>query len=205
MSEHSLIYSIPVSRATPLPPDERRRALIEATLPLLRTYGLATSTRQIAEAAGVAEGTIFRVFASKQALLDEAIVDAFSPDRLVATLADTAQAPDLEHLLGQLVAVLQEHVRDTRLLVALIGHRMHHADDAECRRPDPAEMSRHVRAAVVDVLTPHTEALTVSPETAAGALIALSFGLSFTAVSGGEPPTPDQVTGVLLHGIAKEM
>lgn len=205
MSEHSLIYSIPVSRATPLPPDERRRALIEATLPLLRTHGLATSTRQIAEAAGVAEGTIFRVFASKQALIDEAIVDAFSPDRLVATLADTAQAPDLERLLGELVAVLQEHVRDTRLLFNFIGHAARDSDDEACRRPDPAEMSRRVRAAVIDVLTPHTEALTVSPETAAGALIALSFGLSFAAVSGGDTPTPDQVTGVLLHGIAKEM
>nr|WP_284286883.1 helix-turn-helix domain-containing protein [Angustibacter aerolatus] len=52
-------------RATPLSPDERRRHLVDATLPLLVQHGRAVSTRQIARAAGVAEGTIFRVFDSK--------------------------------------------------------------------------------------------------------------------------------------------
>ena len=76
MSEHSLIYAVRVPRATPLSPDDRRRALIDATLPLLRTHGPTVSTRQIAEAAGVAEGTIFRAFPSKDDLINEAVADA---------------------------------------------------------------------------------------------------------------------------------
>ncbi len=48
-----------MSRATPLPLDERRAALIAATEPLLEQFGRDVSTRQIAEAACVAEGTIF--------------------------------------------------------------------------------------------------------------------------------------------------
>ena len=55
-------------RVAPLAPDDRRAALIEATLPLLREHGTAVSTRQIADAAGVAEGTIFRVFPDKNSL-----------------------------------------------------------------------------------------------------------------------------------------
>ncbi|HBX79727.1 MAG TPA: TetR/AcrR family transcriptional regulator, partial [Propionibacteriaceae bacterium] len=51
-----------MTRAAPLSPDDRRRALIAATRPLLAEFGPDVSTRRIAEAAGVAEGTIFRVF-----------------------------------------------------------------------------------------------------------------------------------------------
>ena len=53
-------------------PDERRAALVDVTLQLLREHGRGVTTRQIAEAAGVAEGTIFRVVDSKEQLVDAA-------------------------------------------------------------------------------------------------------------------------------------
>jgi AcrR family transcriptional regulator len=43
-------------------PDDRRRAIVAAVVPLLLEHGDDVSTRQIADAAGIAEGTIFRVF-----------------------------------------------------------------------------------------------------------------------------------------------
>ena len=43
--------------------------IIEAMLPLLLEHGEMVTTRQIAEAAGIAEGTIFRVFADKDELI----------------------------------------------------------------------------------------------------------------------------------------
>ncbi|MBN9326134.1 MAG: TetR family transcriptional regulator, partial [Cellulomonas sp.] len=45
-----------------MPPDERRRAILRAVLPVVRERGADVTTRELAEAAGVAEGTLFRVF-----------------------------------------------------------------------------------------------------------------------------------------------
>ena len=57
-----------------MPPDARRQTIIDAARPLLIASGAQFTTRQVAEAAGVAEGTIFRVFDSKQDLLAAVIV-----------------------------------------------------------------------------------------------------------------------------------
>src|SRR5918997_1010419 len=81
MSERSLITLCRVTRANPLPPVERRAALIAATEPLLEKFGRDVSTRQIAEAANVAEGTIFRAFATKDELIEAVLEDVFDVQR----------------------------------------------------------------------------------------------------------------------------
>ena len=70
-----MVKVIERKRASALPPDERRSAIIDATLPLLLENAEMVTTRQIAEASGIAEGTIFRVFADKDAVI-AAVIDA---------------------------------------------------------------------------------------------------------------------------------
>ena len=61
-------------------------------------------------------------------------------------------------------------------------------------------MNRRIITALQEFLTPFAGRLSVTPQAAAGALLALSFGSSFP-----DPPTePAQVTRLLLHGIAKD-
>jgi AcrR family transcriptional regulator len=59
--------------------DDRRKAIVDALLPLLVARGGEVSTREIAQAAGIAEGTIFRVFTDKRSLMLAAAEEAINP------------------------------------------------------------------------------------------------------------------------------
>ena len=74
-------------RVPALSPDERRATIIAATIPLLRTHGAAVTTKQIAEAAGVAEGTIFGVFPDKASLILAALGTAFDQETVLRQLS----------------------------------------------------------------------------------------------------------------------
>src|ERR1700739_4144414 len=57
---------------TRLDSDERRKAIVRAAVPLFARKGFAgTTTRELAEAAGISEALLFRYFPSKQMLYQE--------------------------------------------------------------------------------------------------------------------------------------
>src|SRR4051795_6165443 len=108
-------------RARPLSPEERRDKLVDTTLNLLREHGRAVTTRQIAEAAGVAEGTIFRVVESKEELVELAITRAFEPGALVDRLEEIDPDWPLRDRLVTLVSILQQRFRATFELMKRVG------------------------------------------------------------------------------------
>ena len=90
MSEYSLIHwCVVMTRARPLPPAERRASLIAATRQLILDHGPEVTTRQVAEAAKVAEGTLFRVFPTRRDLIAATIADHLSSERLADIFAAT--------------------------------------------------------------------------------------------------------------------
>jgi AcrR family transcriptional regulator len=198
VSTHSPIVPC-VSRATPLPPAARREAILDAVLPLVLDQGRALSTKQIAEASGIAEGTIFRVFESKSDLIDAAICRALSPEALLAALNALADRGDLRTLVIDIVRTLQEHAFTTHRLISLLppadGIAAHHGIDAAARR----DLGEQTVATLAALMVPHTDALAVTPSAAAGALLALSFGSTFSTRS----TDPAGVADILLHGISR--
>ena len=78
-----------MTRARPLPPAERRASLIAATRQLILDHGPDVTTRQVAEAAKVAEGTLFRVFPTRRDLIAATIADHLSSERLADIFAAT--------------------------------------------------------------------------------------------------------------------
>lgn len=94
--------------------DERRAAIALATVPLLEAHGAQVSTRQIAVAAGVAEGTLFRAFDDKVELLTAAAERALDPAAGVAEIDDLPRAADLAAELTQLADVMAARGRRVR-------------------------------------------------------------------------------------------
>lgn len=191
--------SAPNRRARPLPPDARRAALIGATLPLLRRRGLAVSTRQIAQAAGVAEGTIFRVFPDKESLIRAAIEAAFDPAPVVAELEriDPRSMP-LEPRLIETVRIVQAWlVTVIDLMMALRG------SPPPARKPrwGRRRPSHVIRDAVTRLIEPDRAQLRTPPQEVARLLSLLLFSGSHRGITDGRLLAPEEIVGVILDGV----
>lgn len=191
------------TRATPLPPDERRRALIEATRPLVLAHGLDVTTRQIAEAAGVAEGTIFRAFETKDELFCAVMQDALAPGQIVGLIGEVPTDLDLADTVAWLVDLLATSARRTRALFAALAH----AKPREHLKIGPRvhqERDEAITAALVTVLSRFEADLRVAPATAAWAVKAQAMAIAHTLPSSDDPAItePRMVASLLLNGIA---
>lgn len=220
------LFSPLVSRAKPLPRDERRTALIEATIPLLTEHGSAVSTRQVAQAAQVAEGTIFRVFESKDALVQASILHAMREDSIVEQLR-TVRATDLATTTVELVTLIAKYIRRTHTLITL-AHELHvepawgphHANAARDshEKPATAKAADHggkdglcprrfhaaITAAVTESLSRHAGELRPHPKFASSALISLTFGATHPFAGHPDIADPTTIADLLLNGITKD-
>ena len=178
-------------RATALPPDERRSMIVAATLPLLLEHGDRVTSRQIAEAAGIAEGTIFRAFADKDEIIAAVIEAALDPEPLEAALSGIPHDLAFEDALAGAVVIMQQRVIDTWRLVSSVGTRFH-------------EMTRRPMVdsdALVRMFEANRARITVEPIVAARLLRALTLSTTHPMLAG-EPRTPDELIQLFLHGVA---
>ena len=193
-------------RAAPLPPDERRAAILAATVPLLREHGLDVTTRQIAQAAGVAEGTLFRVFPDKETLVRAAVAHALAPGKLLADLATVPRTLPLEERLLMITTMLQDRLSSVIGLMTAV--RMHRPpeDDPDCgdksaapRRPSHAD----ALDVVADLIEPDRDQLTLAPLEVARLLRLLTFSASHPAINDGHHLGPAEIVSVLLNGVRR--
>lgn len=189
-------------------PDDRRRAIVDAVVPLLLEHGDDVSTRQIADAAGIAEGTIFRVFSDKAALLMAAAEETMSPADARAQLAD---ALDGVTSLREKVVVTAQRLEERservmRVMMAL--RRLWMSDPARhaSHRPQgpPAffvEADVALHELLTEVFEPHRDELAVEPERAALLLRTLVLGSCHPGSQRHERLSAADVADALLHGV----
>jgi AcrR family transcriptional regulator len=184
-------------------PDDRRAALIAATIPLLRAHGTSISTRQIAEAAGVAEGTIFRVFPDKSSLIRAAVLSAFDPQPTLDALTAIELDGPLRDRLKAIAGVLSDRVADIHVLIGLLRTASGLADPFEFRE-QLVNSAMVVREAIAERIQGDAAELRRSPTVVAHLLSSI---ISSTRRGGpfpvpGEPSIPsDEVVDLLLDGL----
>jgi AcrR family transcriptional regulator len=199
-------------RATSMSPDDRRKAIVTTLVPLLVERGGEVTTREIAQAAGIAEGTIFRVFPDKKSLLLAAAEEAINPSG-GQELFDQAMA-DVTDLREQIVIAAQR-VLDRMLLTmsvmaAVRPHLIqafHEDHEHDKKRMGPpmfvlkAQEDLHRR--LTGLFEPHSEELAVEPDVAATALRSLIFGASRPELGMKATLTADQIADIVLGGVLR--
>jgi AcrR family transcriptional regulator len=178
------------TRASALPPDERRSMIVAATLPLLLEHGDRVTSRQIAEAAGIAEGTIFRVFADKDEVIAAVIEAALDQEPLESALGEIDARLGFEDALAAAIVIMQQRVIDTWRLVSSVGTPFHEM----ARRPMPDS------GALVGLFETHRVEITVEPLAAARLLRALTLSTTHPMLAG-EPQTSHELVSLFLHGV----
>jgi len=189
-------------RARPLSPEERRDKLVDVTLSLLREHGRAVTTRQIAAAAGVAEGTIFRVVESKEELVELAITRAFEPGALIERIEEIDPDQPLHTRLVQLASILQQRFRATFELMKKVGmvRPADHVHDS----PEAVAMREYVQAMLEGVVGRDRELLSVSAGDFVHRLRLLTFAGSHPHITDGHLLTPEEIVDTLLHGLLRD-
>jgi AcrR family transcriptional regulator len=186
-------------------PEDRRRAIVAATVPLLIAKGAAVTTAQIARAAGIAEGTIFRVFPDKAALICEAVKSTMNPAAVCEAIGAIGPHMPMKAQLAAAARLLQDHWNR----VTALGEFFRSLPiPPGSRQSEGRRLIEESGAALSDALTAlfdrHKDALRVAPSKAVAAFRGLVFASAHPLMTADQRLSIDDVVAVLLAGIARQ-
>ncbi len=166
--------------------------IIEAVTPLLMEFGPQVTSRQLADAAGIAEGTVYRAFTDKESLIN-AVLDKqmdFAPLQEALAMIDPGQP--LEQKILAAVTLVQAKFLEIFGLMALFGEHRH-----------PAKAPRDTLAKIFEaMLAPDAGRLNCPPEVVARMIRLLAFSTSIPHLNDGVSYTPQEITDIVLYGVA---
>lgn len=181
--------------------ENRRASIIEATVPLLRSKGRRVSTKEIARAAGIAEGTIFRVFKSKDELVHACVHEALDNTTLLAELHAVDRQLPLRERLAAAVALMQAHLEEVFALMSVLQ-----SSGPPLQRPNATEAARRRRRATAELddafvalIGDDGGRLRIPVRNFIGYLRMLTLS-SVHPMLDGQPATPIELVDVVLEG-----
>lgn len=175
--------------------------IVTAALPLVVEYGAAVTTAKIARAAGIGEGTIFRVFPDKDAVLTACMEEVLRPDDTVTLLEAISPDQPLADRLMEAAEVMRgrmDRVGDVAGALAAAGKLTRGAPGSEAGDRQRQAGLAAPRAALAELFEPERGTLRLEPERLADAfhLLLMSAGRSGTP----EPFENGELVDLFLHG-----
>ena len=184
-----------------LAPDERRAALIQATIPLLCEHGLDVSTRQIAEAAGVAEGTIFGVFENKHKLVTVSLVEALNPRPTIEALAAIDRSLPLRERLIAAVAHISARFAEHAQLMGEVRKLIMAGEPGQDFRQQMKNDRARIMAELAELIEPDAATLRRSSESTARLLLLYCGAHAFGPFGDPDASDAEDVVSLLLDGL----
>jgi AcrR family transcriptional regulator len=197
-------------RAPAMSQEERRAAIVRSTVPLLLEHGGNVSTSQIAAAAGIAEGTVFRAFKDKHDLLAACMRAGLNADDEVARIGAIELGGPLAERLTEAVRaisgyldriwVIGQALRSGGISQEAIQRHMH--GDEEPREPGPPPELLRVSRALGRLVDETTDDLRIHPERAVRMLLSLVLTNRMQSAGLGQPvDDPAELVDLFLHGV----
>ncbi|WP_037364370.1 TetR/AcrR family transcriptional regulator [Amycolatopsis orientalis] len=182
-------------------PDDRRRMIVRAVLPLVVEHGRGVTTAQIARAAGIGEGTIFRVFQDKDELFDACVEAALDPAEALEMIGEIPAELPLEKRLAEAAEAMNAHLRRMGAVMAAAVKGRPRAEEARNRKSVTGDSRREsleaMQRAVRELFVPDAARLRLPVDKAASLFLALLFTQARQMPGA---PTTDEVIDVFLHG-----
>jgi AcrR family transcriptional regulator len=167
--------------------------IIDAVIPLLVEHGRAVTTRQIAEAAGIAEGTVFRAFGDKDSLIEAAVARFLEPEPFRDALRAIDRSLTLEQKLSDILFYLRSRFQGIFGIMNALGMTA---------RP-PVRDARHEYAQIIiDILQPDIAELRVEPATVARFLRLVAFATAIPSFNDGAEFSSAELVSLIRLGVA---
>ena len=192
-------------RAPAMSPEDRREAIVAATVPLLFAHGANVTTSQIAKAAGIAEGTVFRAFKDKQELIRTCVRSVLDVDSELELIEQARQANTLAERLSWAISAVSGYLDRMWKLTSVLrdsGYDPHGDHDEGREHKGPVEMQR-ITEHVASLFGPDDD-LRVDPSLAARLLLGLVFTNRMHGEGFGDSTADaDQLVELFLHGVLR--
>lgn len=168
--------------------------IIDAVTPLLLKHGREVTSKQLADAAGVAEGTVFRAFGDKEALVRAVLEKLLDPEPLRRELEGIDPGLPLADKIRSILAMMQHRFGTVFQLMAVL--------ESHQRPPATHERRHSFTMLIVRILEPDAQRLSVPAEQVAQVLRMMAFASSFPTLNAGNEFDLDELTAIVLHGVA---